>query len=247
MVGISPSLMAFAGLAAAPLAALSAASATAATAVNPLLWYVTRAAAVSAYITLTATVVLGISRSLTHVGRIRVTWMLDEAHQVLALLTAAFVTLHLLSLMFDPLIPFSLLNVLLPIAEPYRPLAVDLGVLALYGLAIVLVSSWLRRSISHTRWRALHYTSFAVFLLVTLHGILAGSDAGQPWMRLVYVGAGGAVGLLVLMRLLWSSVDRSGQLRTGTSMATRATRATTAMAGATESAPRARPRARPIA
>ena len=243
MVGISPSLVAFAGLAAAPLAALSAAvtsaaSATSAATVNPLLWYVTRAAAVSAYITLTATVVLGIIRSLTRVGRIRVTWMLDEAHQVLALLTAAFVTLHLLSLMFDPLIPFSLLNVLLPIAEPYRPLAVDLGVLALYGLAIVLVSSWLRRSISHARWRALHYTSFAVFLLVTLHGILAGSDAGQPWMRLVYVGAGGAAGLLVLMRLLWSSRDRSGQLTTGT---TTATAATASVASARASTPRVRP------
>jgi sulfoxide reductase heme-binding subunit YedZ len=184
-----------ANLAATPLAATTA---------NPLLWYVTRAAAVSAYVTLTATAALGIIRSLARAERVRVTWMLDEAHQVLALLTAAFVALHLLALVFDPLIPFSLLNLLLPIAEPYRPFAVDLGVLALYGLVIVLASSWLRRLISHARWRALHYTSFVVFALVTFHGILAGSDAGAAWMRLLYLAGSGAVTLLALARLLWS-------------------------------------------
>jgi hypothetical protein len=197
------------------MASIATALVAAATTANPLLWYVTRAAAVSAYITLSATVVLGLVRSLARVGRVRVTWMLNEAHQVLALLTADFVTLHLLSLVFDPLIPFAPLNLLVPLGQPYRPLAVDLGVLALYGLAVVLVSSWLRRYISHARWRALHYTSFAVFLFVTLHGILAGSDAGQPWMRLVYVGAGGVVAALVLVRLLGSSPDRPEQRPAG--------------------------------
>jgi predicted ferric reductase len=148
--------------------------------------------------------VLGLLRSLARTQRIRVSWLLDETHQVLAVATAAFVALHLFSLLFDPLIPFTPLNLLVPIAEPYRWFAVDLGVLALYGLAIVLGSSWLRRRIAHASWRALHYTSFAVFVLVTFHGILAGSDAGQAWMRVVYLGASGVVLLLGLGRVLWS-------------------------------------------
>jgi DMSO/TMAO reductase YedYZ heme-binding membrane subunit len=67
---------------------------------------------------------------------------------------------------------------------------------------VVLVSSWLRRRISYRLWRRLHYVSFVTFVLVTLHGLLAGSDAGEPWMRAVYYGASAAVGFLVLMRLL---------------------------------------------
>ena len=105
--------------------------------------------------------------------------------------------------MFDPLISFALLNLLLPFNEPYRPFAVDLGVLTFYGLLIVLLSSWLRRYISHASWRLLHYTGFAVFLLVTLHGILAGSDSGEPWMIFVYVVAAGSVLLMSIFRLLW--------------------------------------------
>jgi sulfoxide reductase heme-binding subunit YedZ len=186
--------------------AASAASVASASTANPLLWYVTRAAAVSAYITLSITVVLGLVRSLARAARVRggrALWLLDEAHPYLALLTAAFVALHLISLIFDPLIPFAPLNLLLPVGEPYRPFAVALGVLALYALGVVWLSSWLRRYIAYARWRTLHYTSFAAFALLTFHGILAGSDSTQPWMRLVYVAAAGVVGALVLARAFW--------------------------------------------
>src|SRR5262249_6247925 len=104
-----------------PIALLSA-SASATTA-DPLLWYVTRTAALSAYVTLSSMVVLGLCRSLVRIARLRNPWTLDEVHQFLAVLTAGFVALHLLSLVFDPLIPFALLNLLLPGDEPYRPFA----------------------------------------------------------------------------------------------------------------------------
>jgi sulfoxide reductase heme-binding subunit YedZ len=180
-------------------------AATTATA-NPFLWYVTRAAATSAYITLAVTVILGLLRSLARVSRLRdsrALWLLDELHPYLAVMTLALVVFHLLSLVFDPLIPFSLLNLLLPFEQPYRPLAVDLGVLALYALAVVWLSSWVKRRIKYATWRALHYTSFIAFALVTFHGIFAGSDSAEPWMRLVYLGASGIVTLLTLARIFW--------------------------------------------
>jgi sulfoxide reductase heme-binding subunit YedZ len=185
------------------LGVVQASAAVAAATANPFFWYVTRAAALSSYIVLTLVVLLGISRSLVRISGTRASWVLDEVHQFLALLVAALVGLHLLSLFLDPLIPFTLLNFALPVAEPYRAFAVDLGVLSFYGLAIVLLSSWLRRYMKYASWRALHYTSFAVFLLVTLHGVLAGSDSGQPWMILVYLGASAAVVLITLIRILW--------------------------------------------
>ncbi|HET8905404.1 MAG TPA: ferric reductase-like transmembrane domain-containing protein [Ktedonobacterales bacterium] len=188
------------------LSSLSVTLAATTSTANPFLWYVTRAAAVSAYVTLSATVILGLLRSLARVSRLRNTralWLLDELHPYLAMLTVAFVVFHLLSLIFDPLIPFSLLNLALPLDQPYRPLPVDLGVLALYGLLVVWLSSWMKRRIAYASWRTLHYTSFIAFLLVTLHGIFAGSDSAEPWMILLYLGISGAVGILVLARIFW--------------------------------------------
>ena len=184
------------------LGAVALTRATVASSSGSPLWYLTRAAAVSAYVTITAGVILGLSRSIAGLGRIKTPWTLDEAHQFLAVLTAGFVLLHLATLLFDHYnsIAFSLVNLLVPLNEPYAPLAVDLGVVSLYGLAIVLFSSWLRRRIANVTWRALHYISFGIFALVTLHGLLAGSDSSSAWMRLIYIVAVAVVGLMVFIR-----------------------------------------------
>lgn len=168
---------------------------------DPTLWYITRAAGVSAYVLLAVVVDLGILRSLARQLGERVSWVLDEVHQFVALLAAAFVALHLGVLLFDPFITFSVANLLLPIGEPYQSLGVSLGVIGLYALIVVLVSSWLRRYVSHWLWRGLHYGSFGVFILVTLHGLLSGSDSGLGWLRSVYFAALASMLFLTVMRL----------------------------------------------
>ena len=175
---------------------LAAASAYA----SPLLWYLTRATAVSAYVVLALSVMLGMLRGVARSSGERLSWITDELHQTLATFFFGLVLLHLITLIYDPFLPFSVANILLPVNEPYKPFGVDLGVLALYTLVVVLFSSWVRRAIPYRFWRGLHYASFATFVLVTLHGLLAGSDASQPWMRGIYAGAACAVGFLVLMR-----------------------------------------------
>ncbi|HUY78917.1 MAG TPA: ferric reductase-like transmembrane domain-containing protein [Ktedonobacterales bacterium] len=191
---------------------------TTATTSNPTLWYLTRAAAVAAYITLTLTAGLGLLRSMARMeqrANARYLWFLDETHQFVALLTGAFLALHLGSLLFDPFLPYSLLNELLPVNEPYRALPSALGVLSLYAMAIVLGTSWLRRRIPYSLWRALHYVSFALFVLVTAHGLLIGSDTGQGWMNAIYFGASAFIAALVVMRVLLAPKPVATPARTG--------------------------------
>jgi sulfoxide reductase heme-binding subunit YedZ len=168
---------------------------------DPLLWYLTRTTAVAAYVTLTCAAMLGMLRGVARGSGERLSWITDELHQVLATVFAGLVVLHIITLIYDPFLPFSLTNIFLPIAEPYRPLAIDAGVLALYTLIIVLGSTWIRRFIPYRFWRLLHYASFVTFVLVTLHGLFAGSDTSEPWMRALYAGASAAVGFLVIMRV----------------------------------------------
>jgi predicted ferric reductase len=173
----------------------------AAAAPSPTLWYVTRTMAVSSYIALTFSVVLGMVRSIARTSKEGISWVADELHQFVATLAGLLVVGHLVSLLLDPFLPFSWTNLLLPLDEPYRPTAVILGVFALYAMAVTLVSSWLRRRMPYAFWRSLHYLSFVAFVLVTLHGIQAGSDAQEPWMRAIYAFSAGAVGYLMLMRV----------------------------------------------
>lgn len=170
--------------------------------VSPTLWYLTRALAVGAYVSLTLSVLFGALRSVARQSRERMSWVVDELHQVLAALSAALVVGHLATLLLDPFLPFSLQNLLLPVGEPYRPFAVILGVFALYTMTVLLLTSWFRSFLPYSFWRALHYLSFVAFVLVTAHGLLAGSDASEPWMRAIYAGSAGAFGFVSLVRLL---------------------------------------------
>lgn len=184
--------------------AFAGAPAKAGGAPSPTLWYLTRMMAVTAYATLTLSVVFGMLRSIARTAGERLTWVVDELHAFLATLTGVLVAGHLVTLLFDPFLPFSVTNLLLPIGEPYRPLSAGLGVAALYAMAALLFSSWLRRRLSYRFWRGLHYVSFVAFALVTAHGLLSGSDVREVWMTGLYAGAAGCIGFLVLMRLLGS-------------------------------------------
>ncbi|HEX9039358.1 MAG TPA: ferric reductase-like transmembrane domain-containing protein [Ktedonobacterales bacterium] len=168
---------------------------------STLLWYITRATAVAAYVTLSVSVTLGVIQSIGRVARERLPWLVDETHHFISTLTGVLALGHLTALYFDPYLPFSLLNLIAPINEPYRPLGVALGVFALYSLVALLFSSWLRRRMPYAFWRGVHFFSFIAFALVTAHGWLAGSDTQEPWMRGLYIGAAAAITFLLLMRL----------------------------------------------
>lgn len=179
---------------------------------DPRLWYVTRAAGICGYILLALGTALGLFQSLARSLGARAGWVLVELHQFVALIAAAFVALHLVSLALDPFLPFSVTNLLLPTGESYKPLATALGVLSLYALLVVLLSSWLRRWMSYALWRGLHLTSFVVFALVTAHGLLVGTDTHQPWMKGVYFAAMAVVIFLTGMRLvLWLTTESAPQ------------------------------------
>jgi len=176
-------------------------SLAAAATTSPTLWYLTRTTAVAAYVTLTFSVMLGLLRSIARTSAEHLSWIVDELHAFAATLAGLLVFGHLLTIKLDSFVVFSLRDLLVPGQGPYRPVAVNIGIFALYVMALTLISSWVRRFIPYRFWRAIHYLSFLTFALVTLHGWLAGSDANEPWLRALYVGGAAAVTFLVVVRL----------------------------------------------
>jgi predicted ferric reductase len=167
---------------------------------SPVLWYLTRTMGVSAYVALSFSVILGMLRVVARKSSERISWVVDELHQFVATLAGLLVVGHLVALLLDPFMPFSLINLLLPVNEPYSPTAVAFGIFAFYSMVLLLLSSWLRKRMAYALWRFIHYVSFFAFVMVTLHGWIAGSDSGEPWMRAIYAGASSVVVFLTLVR-----------------------------------------------
>jgi sulfoxide reductase heme-binding subunit YedZ len=192
----------------AAIATLAAALLSAARSVgvdDPTLWYVTRGAAATAYLLLTAVMAFGVILSFRGLEGLMRGWRVYDLHQILTLLMLGFVGLHLLTLYLDPFEPFSLLKLVWPFAETYRTLGTALGVLTLYLLVLVMFSSWARRLLGARLWYLLHLTSYLAFILVTIHGLLTGADSQTPWMLGVYTSSSALVALLTLGRVYFAA------------------------------------------
>jgi len=80
-------------------------------------------------------------------------------------------------------VPFSLLDILIPLHASYQPLWIGAGILALYLLLVVWGSSLIRARIGHSLWRRLHPLALGALGLVLLHALFAGTDGPTLWLR----------------------------------------------------------------
>jgi predicted ferric reductase len=168
---------------------------------GPWIWTSSRAAGVAAYLALSLNVIFGLFVSTGFGDRWIARGRTVEIHQWLSGASLALIAAHALLLLGDDFIRFDVLDTIVPFIDPYRPLAVGLGVLAAYAAFLVHWSFSLRKAIGVATWRRLHYLTFLLFVLATAHGVLAGTDARLSWMATMYTTAGGLVAALVLYRV----------------------------------------------
>ena len=164
-------------------------------------WAIARGAGFSAFVLLTASVVLGLVLSLRLTSPRWPGIVTNEVHRFITSLALWMTALHLTMLLLDSQSGFSLGELLIPFAGEYRPVATSLGILALYTVLAVLVTTKLRSRIGYQRWRRLHGLAFVAYGAALLHGILAGTDSSAGWAVLVYLVSGLVVGGLTIARV----------------------------------------------
>lgn len=161
---------------------------------NDFLGYVTRSTGIVATLLMLASLAWGLLFSARETGtRMRPAWWLD-LHKGLGGLAMVFTGIHLVTAFADTDLGISLATVFVPGAAGYESTAFTWGVLAFYGLAIVVFSSWPKLLFRTRRtWRAVHLLSVPATVLACVHAYQLGSDAGTPAFRVVLVLAVGAV------------------------------------------------------
>jgi DMSO/TMAO reductase YedYZ heme-binding membrane subunit len=110
--------------------------------------------------------------------RRRPAWLLD-LHRWLGALALIFTGVHLATLVADNYVTFRLSDLLIPGASEWHPLAVAWGVIGLYLLVAVEVSSLMMKRLPRRVWRWIHLTSYVLFWLVSIHAATAGTDTGN--------------------------------------------------------------------
>ena len=165
-------------------------------------WYLGRASGFVAYALLIGSMLLGIGiSSRVFDGLLMRPWVF-EMHQFLSCFVLVAMAFHALILLPDPYAHFSLAELLVPFASPYRPLATALGTVALYGLLAVAFSYYAKRWLGQAGWRNLHYVSFPLFAGALVHGVTAGADSGSTAVQVWYLMSGLAIVFFTFFRIL---------------------------------------------
>jgi hypothetical protein len=179
-------------------------------------WYAARAAGLVAWVLAIASVLWGLLLSSRVLqarlpGRRPVApWLLD-LHSYLGALTAVFTLGHLAALLGDSYIQFDLVDLLVPMAAPWHPVAIAWGVAGLWGLVAVLGTSWSRRWIPVTLWRRMHWVSFPIAVVTTAHTFTAGSDRTHP----LTIGIGVVLGAVAVSLCVYRVLGPRGKVARG--------------------------------
>lgn len=165
-------------------------------------WILARAAGLTAYLLLTASVLAGLVVRSKPFGRALRAATAVDLHRTLALLALGALALHGTALVLDRTVEIGFLALVIPGAASYRPLWTGFGVLAAELMLAVYASFSVRRLIGQKAWRRLHWATYLLFVLATLHGIAAGTDSGRGWAQALYAGSLGAVAFAGAWRAL---------------------------------------------
>lgn len=168
-------------------------------------WYLTRGTGVVALILLTLTVALGIANvKRVHTPRIP-RFVIDAVHRNVALLSVAFVFVHVATSVVDGYVPIRVIDAIVPFTSAYRPFWLGLGALSLDLLAAVVITSLVRRRLGYRAWRATHWAAYASWPVALLHSVGIGTDVGSGWMLII---VGSCVGVVVAALLARGSSIR---------------------------------------
>jgi predicted ferric reductase len=172
-------------------------------------WYLSRATAFVSLSVLWVSMALGLGIT----NRMARLWPGAPAafaiHEYVSLLGLAFALFHALILLGDHYINFTVAQIFMPFTTvDYRPLWVGIGQIGFYLWLIVTLSFYVRSKIGQKTWRAIHYLSFAMYMMGLLHGLFSGTDSTANWAQWYYWISGGSLLFLLVHRIVNTGFEK---------------------------------------
>lgn len=163
----------------------------------PWTWVLIRATGIGAWLALTAVVAWGLTVSVTKAAGRPFSRGLS-LHRWLGTIALALVVVHMALLLVDSYEPFTIVEILVPLAAPWKPLAVGLGTVAFW----LMVPAWLlgrmRRRWGDRWFLRVHALAYAAWPLATAHYVMAGTDALALWSIALLVAGTTVIVVLLL-------------------------------------------------
>jgi sulfoxide reductase heme-binding subunit YedZ len=156
-------------------------------------WFLTRGTGVVSLVLLTAVTVLGILNAVRWSPALTPRFVVQRVHRNLSLVSVVFIVIHIATAVIDGFAPIRWIDAVVPFQAAYRPLWLGLGTVAFDLVIAVAVTSLIRARLGYRVWRAVHWTSYALWGVAVFHGLGIGSDSTQLWMLALVAASVSAV------------------------------------------------------
>jgi methionine sulfoxide reductase heme-binding subunit len=142
-------------------------------------WYAIRATGTVAYLLLYMAVLSGLFSAVQKKRKKKINNILN-LHESLSDWALILTIGHLGVLLVDSYFPFKLSQILIPFSSSYETVSMALGTIATYFLIMTMITSKFRKKIGYQRWQKLHALNPLLYICVTFHGLMSGSDFSGP-------------------------------------------------------------------
>ncbi len=150
-------------------------------------WAVARSAGITAFIGFGLSAIAGmISHWKIISPQMRAKW--NITHQWTGWFAWLMLILHLVALILDQYVHYTLLDILIPFRSTEHWFANGLGSLAMFCFAGIIISSDFIRSKFPRTWKFIHQSAFPAFLLMLAHALIIGTDRHKWVVVGIYLG-----------------------------------------------------------
>jgi predicted ferric reductase len=165
-------------------------------------WFVSRSSGLIAWLLVSLSVCWGLFVSTKAVAKASTpAWLLD-LHRFLGGLAVSFTAIHLIGLWADSYVEFGWAELFVPMASEWKPGPVAWGIVGMYLLIAVEVTSLAIKRLPRRLWRAVHHLSLPLYAMATYHGVKAGTDRANEVFRLVALASVNVVAFLAIVLIL---------------------------------------------
>ena len=176
----------------------------------PLQWWASRSTGFVAYVALWLAMMAGLMISSRGLDGLLNRKVVLELHQQWTLAAIVATLAHVMLIVMDTYVDVSWRAAAVPGSSIYMPGPVALGTIAMWGLVLLSLSSWLQRRLSYTVWRVVHASAFGTFLVAIAHGVIAGTDSSSIGAQALYASTAALLACGLVFRALYFPAKPGG-------------------------------------
>lgn len=162
-------------------------------------WNLSRATAIVAYMYLWLATLTGLLSKTKVQLATGLKSLFTAVHRKSACLSYIFIIFHALILSYDDYIKLNVIDLLIPFRTTYQPLNLSMGILAFYGIILLIGSMFFLGGRVFAYW---HMFAYPTYFFALWHGINIGTDSHAGWMQMIYWSTGSLIVVTLLYRII---------------------------------------------